>query len=72
VVDNALGVLLLLQIYIDELKSETEEGTVVPEAIAHGAHRLQILLVEFRGLLPRDCANPSLYRRVNGLPMRRG
>jgi hypothetical protein len=63
-VNNVLSVWLSLKIYIEELKSDDEDGTVVPEAIARSAHQLQALLVDLRALLPRDLTDLGLYRRV--------
>jgi hypothetical protein len=63
-VNGVLSVLLSLKIYIEELKADDDDGTVVPESIARSAHQLQALLVDLRALLPRDLTDLSLYRRV--------
>lgn len=63
-VNTILSVLLALKIYIDELKTEEGNNAAVPEPIAQVAHHIQDLLVDLRSIIPDDCTNLGLYRRI--------
>jgi hypothetical protein len=53
--------LLEVKGYVEERRND---GTSIPEAISRSLHALQTILIGIRSLLPDDCTDLSVYKRV--------
>ena len=58
---SVTSVLLGVKGYVEERRND---GSHIPESIFNGLHVLQTILIDMRSLLPNDCTDLSVYKRI--------
>jgi hypothetical protein len=53
--------LLEVKGYMEERRND---GTSIPETISNSLHALQTILIGMRSLLPNDCTDLNVYKRI--------